>query len=304
VVRRCQEILSGREVAVKFVNGRRRDRQAVKDEFEIMRALVGHANVAEAAALYPTTGGDAIVMRLVAGPSLFEHLCEHQGGASYAESSVRKYMGQLLSALAFAHSKTVAHLDLKPENVLIDADAVKLIDFGAAKRGDAASPAETPEISAEFQAPEILTLGAVGAHTDMWSFGALLYVALGGVSPFLDDSDEETTSNVLRCDYSFPPEHFATVSAAAVALVERCLLADGVARATADEALASDWIACASTSVSGRIPSAPLANLVRRRLKKLNAVAPAALVAKATRLQHLQQQQQQQHQRPESLYKP
>jgi hypothetical protein len=33
-----------------------------------------------------------------------------------------------------------------------------------------------------------------------------------GLSPFLDDSDDETTSNVLRCDFSFPNEHFSNVS--------------------------------------------------------------------------------------------
>ena len=53
-------------------------------------------------------------------------------------------------------------------------------------------------------------------------FYALYYFS--GKSPFLDDSDEETKTNILRCDYSFPNEYFSNVSSAAKELIQRCLL--------------------------------------------------------------------------------
>ena len=52
------------------------------------------------------------------------------------------------------------------------------------------------------------------------SFSSLHF---SGLSPFLDDSDDETTSNILRCDFSFPNEHFSNVSADAKDLI-KCLL--------------------------------------------------------------------------------
>ena len=44
------------------------------------------------------------------------------------------------------------------------------------------------------------------------SIGVIVYVLLSGVSPFLDESTEETCSNIVRCDYSFPDDYFAGVS--------------------------------------------------------------------------------------------
>lgn len=44
------------------------------------------------------------------------------------------------------------------------------------------------------------------------SIGVVVYVLLSGASPFLDESTEETCSNIARCDYSFPDDYFAGIS--------------------------------------------------------------------------------------------
>lgn len=145
----------------------------------------------------------------------------------------------------------------------------------------------------------MISAGPVGAYTDMWSFGVLLYVALSGVSPFLDDSDDETVNNVLRCDFSFPPEHFSAASPSARDLVSRLLVVDPSSRAPASAALASAWVSEAGPASSNPIPSAQLANLVRRRGKKLNAVAPMAMSASNSRMTGAHPHAT----RPESLYR-
>ena len=69
----------------------------------------------------------------------------------------------------------------------------------------------TRDLGPEFLPPEAVSRGPVGTYTDMWAVGVVLYVLLSGLSPFLDDSEEETINNILRCDYSFPEEHFCQV---------------------------------------------------------------------------------------------
>jgi serine/threonine protein kinase len=192
-----------------------------------------------------------------------------------------------------------------------------LIDFGAAQEihGDKQHVSSSSYMKSystdqdqcgtnlEFMAPEMLSNGPVGRYTDMWGFGVLLYVSLSGKSPFLDDSDEETKTNILRCDYSFPNEYFSNVSNQAKDLIQRCLLTDKKSRATASSCLASPWFQeLLQDSVTAHhgfvvqrkyvISSMHLCDLVRRRMKKLNSVAPLLLAPSPSRIP-----------RPESLYR-
>ncbi len=54
----------------------------------------------------------------------------------------------------------------------------------------------------------------------------MLYVLLSGVSPFLDESPEETCSNITKRDFCFPDEYFAGVSPDAKHCVDSMLVTD------------------------------------------------------------------------------
>lgn len=90
-----------------------------------------------------------------------------------------KYASQLLSALQWLHTRGKSHLDLKPENVLVDQETgiVKLIDLGEAVRG---GPVEevVPPADLEFAAPESVLGRPTGTFTDMWAAGVFIYVLL------------------------------------------------------------------------------------------------------------------------------
>ena len=103
-------------------------------------------------------------------------------------------MKQVLNGLEYLHQKNIVHLDLKPENLIIDSNkkTIHLIDFGAAQEiqpdkqhissssylKSYTSDQDQCGTNLEFMAPEMLSNGPVGRYTDIWGLGVLLYVSL------------------------------------------------------------------------------------------------------------------------------
>lgn len=177
---------------------------------------------------------------------------------SYTEQIALIYMKQLCDALQWLHNRNIAHLDLKPENIMIETGAtvpdiyphlqvpmqqkpiLKLIDFGDAVTAINRNVVLPPS-NLEFSAPEMVIGQSLNPFTDSWCFGILLYVFLSGVSPFLDDSVEETTANILKCDFSFPDEYFHDISNDAKNLLRQLLVLQCNGRASMADCQASAW---------------------------------------------------------------
>jgi hypothetical protein len=94
---------------------------------------------------------------------------------------------QLCDAVAFAHRQLLVHRDLKPGNVLVDANGhVKLLDFGIAKAIAPDGHLDATQASAmtpNYASPEQVRGEPVGTATDIYSLGVLLYQLLTGVRP-------------------------------------------------------------------------------------------------------------------------
>ncbi|ROO86440.1 serine/threonine protein kinase [Actinocorallia herbida] len=125
-----------------------------------------------------------IVMDLIDGPSL-EAVRTRQG--PLPPRRVAEIGLQLLDALLLAHSRGIAHRDVKPANVLLSGDRAILTDFGIATvAGDPGAAAEQGIVgSPGYMAPERLGDGPVnGLASDLWSLGATLYTAVEGRRPY------------------------------------------------------------------------------------------------------------------------
>ena len=123
-----------------------------------------------------------VVLETLTGETL-GHLVD-RGERRLAATELGALGVQLCSALAYLHRNGVLHLDLKPSNVICQADQAKLIDLGIARPPGRGRPGVgTPA----YMAPEQVRGGDLSEATDVWGLGTLLYRSATRVAPFGED---------------------------------------------------------------------------------------------------------------------
>uniref|UniRef100_A0A9J8C890 mitogen-activated protein kinase n=1 Tax=Cyprinus carpio carpio TaxID=630221 RepID=A0A9J8C890_CYPCA len=115
-----------------------------------------------------------------------------------AESKVKHYMFQLCRSLDHMHSHGIFHRDVKPENILIKNDVLKLADFGSC-RSIFSRPPHTEYISTRwYRAPEcLLTDGHYSQKMDVWSAGCVFFEILS-LSPLFPGRNELDQVNKIH----------------------------------------------------------------------------------------------------------
>ncbi|CAI9177482.1 unnamed protein product [Rangifer tarandus platyrhynchus] len=102
------------------------------------------------------------------------------------EQEAQRLFRQLLLALNHCHEQGIVHQDLKPSNLLLDADHnVKTADFGLSYYYRPEERLHTLCDNPAFAAPEIFQgCMYLGPPMDVWSFGFVLYIMVTGFEPF------------------------------------------------------------------------------------------------------------------------
>src|ERR1700756_1177797 len=211
-----------------------------------------------------------IVSELLEGESLRELLA--RGVPSHRKSI--SYAIQIANALAAAHSKNIAHRDLKPDNIFITRDGrVKILDFGLAKSitvtqreaspldptiaaPGPATDAGTVMGTAGYMSPEQVRGLPVDTRTDICSFGAVLYEMLTGVRAFKRATTAETMTAILNDD---PPEVLASgrqLPPALDRIIRHCLEKSPDQRFQSARDLAFDLESSPDLTPSGGLPAA------------------------------------------------
>ncbi len=247
----------------EFVEKFKREAQAV--------ARLIHPNIAQVYSYGFSEGMPYIVMELVAGGSL-EGLMKTKG-ADIDIPRVMKICEQVAQALRCAADQGLVHGDVKPENVLLDANGnAKLVDFGLA-----AMQKETDEIwgTPYYIAPEKVRKQPVDYRADMYALGGTIYHALTGVPPF----DGEDAIAVVKKRFQGPPKKPSElrpgISPQIDALVMTMLAEDPKNRFPSFEALLEEFkkVMATGLSLTSPIPSvtadAKPAGTTTTRTKKL-----------------------------------
>lgn len=254
----------GRRVAVKAIRRSEEANALARARFAREARILSQLEHPNVCRLYEYLEGeevDLLVLELVRGRSLGKAI---EGGLSASEK-----LGVALgtcSALVAAHSLSVIHRDLKPDNVMLAEDGtVKVLDFGIARRmldpaerldGGQATLAAAPDASAaetidaltvmgqvvgtpRYMSPEQARGEGATAASDMFSFGLLLFELYTGKAPYESASLQQALARAQWGDV--PP--VTGIDRAVAALISDLTALEPSKRLTAQQALERlQWI--------------------------------------------------------------
>mgnify|MGYP006390681559 FL=1 len=159
-------------------------------EFALTRRL-RHDNVVRAHTFEVDTDCQRafITMEYMRGLTLDKLLCERPLGLPWKE--LRDIVLPLLDTLAYAHRRGVLHGDMKPSNVMLSEDGLRLFDFGLGQAEEGVLPG-LPHLSRErfnawtpgYAAPELLEGQPLSAGADVYGVACVIYELAGGKPPF------------------------------------------------------------------------------------------------------------------------
>jgi tetratricopeptide (TPR) repeat protein len=230
-VYRARDREMGEEIAIKVVLGRAEtsEEDRLRREVQITRRLT-HPNIVRVFDLGRHDGVLYVTMEVVDGQRL-DHLIA--GAAGTPLDRIRDITSQIASGLAVAHAVGVVHRDLKPGNVILTAQGVKILDFGIARPLDATTQLTQTGYALgtpAYMSPEQVRGEPLDGRSDLYALGVVVFTLLCGREPFLA---ENPTAVALMHLQNQPPDvrqYRADAPAEWALFVDRLLEKDPAAR--------------------------------------------------------------------------
>ena len=212
VVYKAEDSRLGRFVALKFLPpGVERDANAVARFHHEAQAAssLNHPNICTIHDIGEQDGRSFIAMELLEGQTLKARI----GSRALPLKTFLDWALQISDALGAAHKRGIVHRDVKPANIFVTTrDEIKLADFGLAKRLplEQFGPQDQPTISGAltvqgqivgtlaYMSPEQIQGMDIGAQSDIFSFGAVMYEMSTGRPAFHGTSSAILIAQIVR----------------------------------------------------------------------------------------------------------
>jgi Tol biopolymer transport system component len=279
VVYKARDTRLDRPVAIKVVSETLAGTPELRERFEREARAIGGLNHPHICTLHDVghVGDTAfLVLEYLDGISLADRL----GTGPLPIADVLRYATEIADALDKAHRTGITHRDLKPANVMLTKAGTKLLDFGLAKIGAAASipgvsmmPTTPANLTAQgtilgtfqYMAPEQLEGADADARTDIFAFGALVYEMATGRKAF----EGKNKTSLIAAIVAGEPAPISTIQPltplALEHLIKKCLEKDPADRWQSAHDIAEQlrWIALPGSQVA-----IPAAGGVRRKTRE------------------------------------
>ena len=150
-------------------------------------ALLDHPNIIRIIDVFDENSTSYYVMEYIEGGSLENKL----GTTGLSMSEATRYIFQVAETLKYIHKKNIAHLDIKPSNIMLNGnDEIVLIDFGVSKQYDfstgeqtSVSPVGCSSGYAPLEQYDPDGVKDFSPQTDIYSLGATYFKLLTGITP-------------------------------------------------------------------------------------------------------------------------
>ncbi len=221
------EVWKARDTRLNRTVAIKKSRNHFSERFEREAHAIAALNHPHICSLYDI-GPDFLVMEYVEGKPLKGPLPLNEALA---------LAGQMLDALDAAHRKGITHRDLKPGNILVNQNGVKVLDFGLAKfeRAPAADGVtQTLPLTSEgsilgtlqYMSPEQVEGKEADARSDIFAFGLVLYELITGKRVFQGSTQASLIASILK-DQPRPVSELQPVTPKALdRVVQTCLEKD------------------------------------------------------------------------------
>jgi serine/threonine protein kinase len=229
---KAEDIRLGRTVAIKILPLSLESDPVAKARLERearTAAKLYHPNVATIHALDEAHGRSYVVMEFVPGEPL-SHLMQR---GPIGEAEVCRIGKHVADALAEAHAHGIVHRDIKPDNIILSGDRVKVLDFGIAKQvGPVAFDADRPPTltqagmilgTVQYMSPEQALGRQLDHRSDLFSLGVVLYQMLSGELPFEGETITEMLTRIVRDEPVDIAKRIPSITPALAAVIRRCL---------------------------------------------------------------------------------
>ncbi len=263
-VYRARDTRLDRTVAIKVLSGHLSANPMLKERFDREARAISSLSHPHICSLYDVGHQDEVdylVMEYLEGESLADRIKE----GPLPPEQVINLGAEIAQALSAAHRAGVVHRDLKPGNIMLTREGVKLLDFGLAKMGvepQVSDSSLTVPISSrhtgdpltvegtilgtyQYMAPEQVEGKEADARTDIFALGAVLYEMATGRAAFSGGSQASLIASIMK-DQPAPISSIQEMTPPALDRVVRvCMEKDPEERwqTAQDVALQLSWIA-------------------------------------------------------------
>eukprot|EP01022_Parablepharisma_sp_SALTPOND_P012347 TRINITY_DN1583_c0_g1_i1.p1 TRINITY_DN1583_c0_g1~~TRINITY_DN1583_c0_g1_i1.p1 ORF type:complete len:573 (+),score=46.97 TRINITY_DN1583_c0_g1_i1:2652-4370(+) len=227
--------------------------QRQKSVYREIRLLekMNHVNVVKLYDAFDTENHVLLAMDYVRGNSLHGYL-KAQPNRRLDEWEAKRLFRQVICGIEYCHGKSIAHRDIKLENLLLDEhNNVKIIDFGFSTCIPNTKKIKIFCGTPSYMSPEIvLRKEYAGPPADIWALGVLLYAMLCGTFPFKGRNDKELYRRISAVQICFP-EHLSEL---AKSLLQRIFQFDPDKRPNAHEIMNDPWLSTTSDKSYQKLP--------------------------------------------------